>query len=121
MTVTCHKTLSFQLGFGPSMRRAESTHPHGGDGFDGSVSQADRLTPGSVSRDLSLLLFVSLPLGLWHAREREPAEEGRERNEDEVGVAAKRAEDERERGRHYRVGYTLEDAGSNRPPTLPRR
>ena len=63
-TVTCHKTLSFQLGFEPSMRRAESTHPHGGGEFDGSVSQADRLTPGSVSRDLSLLLFVSLPLGL---------------------------------------------------------
>ena len=75
---------------------------------DGSVAQADRLTPGSVSRKLLGDLFVRLSLGLWHAREREPAEEGRERHEDEVGVAAKRAEDERERGRHHQVGYPVE-------------
>mmetsp|Transcript_7441 Transcript_7441/g.17489 ORF Transcript_7441/g.17489 Transcript_7441/m.17489 type:complete len:217 (+) Transcript_7441:74-724(+) len=64
--------------------------------------------PRSVSRELLGDLFVRLPLGLWHAREREPAEEGRERHEDEVGVAAERTEDEREGGRHHQVGDPVE-------------
>ena len=56
--------------------------------------------PQSVSRKLLGDLFVRLPLGLWHARECEPAEESRECHEDEVGVAAERDEDEWECGRY---------------------